>query len=160
MCFYMEWAVNHNYCKPCTFQCHRSRLLNKTLHIHWSVCSWTHLRLTIHVILIVTFVKWWVNESFSDNAASEAYLKNGVSLPIVEKWKEIGCELGVPRDILDSFQTQTIYRYSDVDFCFQKMFSWWRENGRTKSLKVFSKALHSVGYHEQEYYLQKIHGKR
>lgn len=99
--------------------------------------------------------------------ASKAYLDTGVILPLASKWREIGCELGMPTSELENIKTsceqyekvESVLHVDTVQHCFHKMLQWWRGSGDTKTFKQISKALHSLEFHGEEKEMQEIHGK-
>lgn len=82
-------------------------------------------------------------------------------MSLADKWRDIGRELGVPNEVLDFIQIssrQCKEVYWKDNYCFYKMFKWWRENGHIKTFDRFAKVVHSVGDHLMEKLLDEIHG--
>ena len=74
-----------------------------------------------------------------------------VQLPVAAQWREIGLQLGVPKDRLDVIQDSHAGKTNSVDLCFTDMFSRWLDNPTHITRRKLSAVLHTLERHDVEF---------
>ena len=78
---------------------------------------------------------------------------------IASKWREIGLQLGVSHDDLDTIQANNRGDPHMVQNCLSCVFDWWLKNKQDVTPETLAQALCTVDEHDLEVQIRQKFGK-